>query len=67
MSNTTAPTGLLLKTPPRSVDPFSMARKVLIVDDERLSRFLTQTILEKLGFEAELSNDGRGAVEGAAT
>ena len=44
-----------------------MARQVLIVDDERLSRFLTQTILEKLGFQVELCDDGRGAVDGAAT
>ena len=44
-----------------------MAPQILIVDDERLSRFLTQTILEKLGFRVELCDDGRGAVEGAAT
>ncbi len=44
-----------------------MARQVLIVDDERLSRFLTQSILEKLGFQVELCDDGRGAVDGEAT
>ena len=44
-----------------------MARHVLIADDERLSRFLTQSILEKLGFEVEICDDGRGAVEGEAT
>lgn len=44
-----------------------MARQVLIADDERLSRFLTQSILEKLGFEVEICDDGRGAVEGEAT
>ena len=44
-----------------------MARQVLIVDDERLSRFLTQSILEKLGFEVELCDDGRGAVDAELT
>ena len=44
-----------------------MARQILIVDDERLSRLLTQSILEKLGFEVEVCDDGRGAVEGEAT
>ena len=44
-----------------------MARRVLIADDERLSRFLTQSILEKLGFQVMICDDGRGAVEGEAT
>lgn len=44
-----------------------MALRVLIVDDERLSRFLTQNILEKLGFQVEVCDDGREAVEGEAT
>jgi len=43
-----------------------MARQILIVDDERLSRFLTQSILEKLGFEVDHCADGRAAVEGEA-
>src|SRR5687768_12443358 len=44
-----------------------MERRVLVVDDERLSRFLTQSILEKLGFRVEVCDDGRGAVKGEAT
>jgi CheY-like chemotaxis protein len=44
-----------------------MAPQILIADDERLSRFLTQSILEKLGFQVELCDDGRGAVEAEAT
>ncbi len=40
--------------------------QILIVDDERLSRFLTQSILEKLGFEVTVVDDGQGAVEAEA-
>ena len=43
-----------------------MARRILVVDDERLSQFLTQAVLEKLGFEVEVVNDGHGAVEAEA-
>ena len=57
----------MLKAGPSSVDPLDMARQILIADDERLSRFLTQSILEKLGFQVELCDDGRGAVEAEAT
>ncbi len=44
-----------------------MARRILLIDDERVSRLLTQAILEKLGFEVEVLDDGRGAAEIAAT
>jgi two-component system sensor histidine kinase/response regulator len=40
-----------------------MARRVLVVDDERVSRLTTQTILEKLGFEVVVLDDGRGAAD----
>jgi DNA-binding NtrC family response regulator len=57
----------VLKAGHPSVDVLDMARQILIADDERLSRFLTQSILEKLGFQVELCDDGRGAVEAEAT
>lgn len=44
-----------------------MARQILLVDDDRVSRLLTQTILEKFGFEVEVLPDGRGAAEADAT
>jgi len=44
-----------------------MARQILLVDDDRVSRLLTQTFLEKLGFEVVLLGDGRGAAEADAT
>jgi len=44
-----------------------MARLILLVDDERLGRLVTQTILEKLGFEVEVLDDGRGAADADAT
>ncbi|HUQ63204.1 MAG TPA: response regulator [Acidimicrobiales bacterium] len=40
-----------------------MARRILLIDDERVSRLLTQTILEKLGFEVDILDDGRGAAQ----
>jgi CheY-like chemotaxis protein len=43
-----------------------MARRILVVDDARMSRFLTQTVLERLGFEVVVVDDGRGAVEAHA-
>jgi len=39
-----------------------MARRILVVDDEKLSRLATQKILEKLGFQVLTADDGRGAV-----
>jgi len=43
-----------------------MARKILIVDDEKLGRLVTQTMLEKLGFQVVIADDGRGAVDAEA-
>jgi CheY-like chemotaxis protein len=44
-----------------------MPRRILIVDDERMSRLLTESVLEVLGFQADAVGDGRGAVDAAAT
>ena len=44
-----------------------MARRVLLVDDDRMSRLLAQNVLEKLGFEVEVLGDGRGAADAEAT
>ena len=41
--------------------------RILLIDDERLSRFTTQSALEKLGFEVETLDDGRSAAEAEAT
>ena len=41
--------------------------RVLLIDDERVSRFTTQSVLEKLGFDVETLDDGRGAAEAEAT
>jgi len=43
-----------------------MARLILVIDDERVGRLVTQTILEKLGFEVEVLDDGRGAADADA-
>ncbi len=41
--------------------------RILLIDDERLSRFTTQSVLERLGFEVETLDDGRSAAEAEAT
>jgi two-component system sensor histidine kinase/response regulator len=43
-----------------------MARHILVVDDARVSRLLTQRVLERLGFEVVVVDDGREAVEAHA-
>jgi two-component system, sensor histidine kinase and response regulator len=45
----------------------TMRPRILLIDDERLSRFTTQSVLEKLGFEVETLDDGRSAAEAEAT
>ena len=55
-----------------SVDNVSMAAtgtrpRILLIDDERLSRFTTQSVLERLGFEVVTLDDGRSAAEAEAT
>ena len=40
-----------------------MARRILLVDDDRVSRLLTQTVLEKIGYEVVLLSDGRRAAD----
>ena len=40
-----------------------MPRRILVVDDERLSRLMTQSVLEKLGYDVVMLADGRGAAE----
>jgi CheY-like chemotaxis protein len=42
-------------------------RRILLIDDERVSRFTTQSVLEKLGFDVETLDDGRSAAEAEAT
>ncbi len=44
-----------------------MRPRILLIDDERVSRFTTQSVLEKLGFDVETLDDGRSAVEAEAT
>lgn len=44
-----------------------MARQILVVDDDRISRLLTETILAKLGFEVTSLSDGSGAADADAT
>lgn len=44
-----------------------MARKILLVDDNRMNRLLTQNILQKLGYEVQVLADGRGAADAVAT
>lgn len=44
-----------------------MAHRILVVDDDRMSRLVTQSLLEKLGYEVDVLNDGRGVVEAEAT
>lgn len=44
-----------------------MRPRILLIDDERVSRFTTQSVLEKLGFDVETLDDGRGAAEAEAT
>lgn len=44
-----------------------MARRILVVDDERVSRLTTQTMLERLGFEVDVLDDGRGAADADET
>jgi two-component system sensor histidine kinase/response regulator len=41
--------------------------RILLIDDERVSRFATQSVLERLGFEVETLDDGRSAAEAEAT
>jgi CheY-like chemotaxis protein len=41
--------------------------RVLLADDERVSRFAARRFLEKAGFEVDEVTDGRAAVKGAAT
>ncbi|HUR22732.1 MAG TPA: response regulator [Acidimicrobiales bacterium] len=41
--------------------------RILLIDDERVSRFTTQSLLERLGFDVETLDDGRTAAEAEAT
>lgn len=43
-----------------------MAHRILLSEDNRLSRLSTQSILEKLGYEVEGVGDGREAVDAEA-
>ena len=43
-----------------------MARVILVVDDEKLSRICTARVLEGLGFEVVSVEDGRRAVDAEA-
>jgi len=49
------------------LDNVLMPLKILVVDDDRVSRLLTQTVLEELGYEVEVLADGRGAAAADAT
>lgn len=44
-----------------------MMRRILVVDDDRLSRLTTQTVLERLGFRVDVLGDGSEAVEAEAS
>ena len=44
-----------------------MAHRILLAEDDRLSRLATHSILEKLGYEVEGVGDGRAAVDAEAT
>jgi two-component system sensor histidine kinase BarA len=44
-----------------------MRRRVLVVDDDRVSRLTTQTVLERLGFTVDVLSDGRRAAHAEAT
>jgi len=44
-----------------------MAHRILLAEDDRLSRLSTHQILEKLGYEVEGVSDGRAAVDAEAT
>ena len=44
-----------------------MAHRILLAEDDRLSRLSTHRILEKLGYEVEGVGDGQAAVEAEAT
>ena len=44
-----------------------MAHRILLAEDDRLSRLATQRILEKLGYQVEGVRDGREAVDTEAT
>jgi len=44
-----------------------LARRILVVDDERLSRLMTQSVLERMGYEVVMLPDGRGAADEDAT
>jgi len=58
----------LQRCTPAPVDPSRPeVRRILVVDDERVSRFTTQSVLEKLGFDVVTLDDGRGAAEAEAT
>jgi CheY-like chemotaxis protein len=40
-------------------------RRILVADDDRLSRLLTQNLFEKLGFEVVVVGGGQAAVDAA--
>jgi CheY-like chemotaxis protein len=44
-----------------------MAHRILLAEDDRLSRLSTHRVLEKLGYEVEGVADGREAVDAEAT
>lgn len=44
-----------------------MSYRILLVDDDRLSRLVTLGLLEKLGYEVVVLDDGRGAADAEAT
>lgn len=42
-------------------------RRILVADDDRLSRLLTQNLFEKLGFEVVVVGGGQAAVDAASS
>ncbi len=44
-----------------------MMRRILVADDDRLSRLLTQNLFERLGFEVVVVGGGRAAVDAAVS
>lgn len=50
-----------------AVETRGVGRRILLVDDDRMSRLLAQNVIEGLGYEVVVLGDGRGAAEADAT
>jgi signal transduction histidine kinase/DNA-binding response OmpR family regulator len=50
---------------PTSASARAVARRILVAEDHPISRRLAAVLLERLGFQVELAEDGRQAIEAA--